>query len=364
MAVDDPSAPPTPADSAQLAQLRVPLEDAGAVFESRDASGRTPVVVVPLRNLRVRFDFLAIAAALVIVGSLVLAFGWNGLLAIGAFVAAGVLAFLALMSAFFVRVPEGTSALIVQSGKHTGERGPGAHFLPPWIIVSHVVTRRQVPFALPRIEAPTCDNVSASIDAMATFSIADAGRFVYTIAVPDFDVVLQAACAQAVRSVLRGETWSSVLDMSTAQADTLRDAIDAEVRAYGVQIDHLSITQARPELAFMQAEQARQLAVVQRAEQAERQTLAERRQHDEDTLVDLRLSHLEQALRRYPAAANWEWQGAQLDVARALANNHRAVVQLGRPADMLSALLLQQQAGESPAPNGESADQGNAPPPG
>ncbi|HET6318646.1 MAG TPA: hypothetical protein VFG86_19495, partial [Chloroflexota bacterium] len=64
MAVDDPSAPPTPADSAQLAQLRVPLEDAGAVFESRDASGRTPVVVVPLRNLRVRFDFLAIAAAL------------------------------------------------------------------------------------------------------------------------------------------------------------------------------------------------------------------------------------------------------------------------------------------------------------
>jgi hypothetical protein len=56
----------------------------------------------------------------------------------------------------------------------------------------------------------------------------------------------------------------------------------------------------------------------------------------------LRLSHLEEALRRYPAAANWEWQTAQLEVARALASNGRAVVQLGRPADVLNALMLQQ----------------------
>jgi hypothetical protein len=104
----------------------------------------------------------------------------------------------------------------------------------------------------------------------------------------------------------------------------------------------------------LQAEEARQLAIVQRAEQIERQALAERRQRDEGALIDLRLSHLEQALERYPAAANWEWQGAQLDVARALATNGRAVLQLGRPTDVLSALLLQQQAPPVvPTPDGE-----------
>ena len=259
-----------------------------------------------------------------------------------AFAGAVIFIALGLTSAFFVRVPEGTNALLVQSGKHLAALAPGPHVVPPWIVVSHVVTRRQVPFAMPRVDAPTRDNVSASIDALVTFLITDPARFVYSIAVPDFDLVLQATCAQAARTLIRGETWSSVLDMSTESATRLRDDINQHVQPYGVQIEHLSITYARPETAFLQAEGARQLAVVQRAEQVEHQTLAERRQHDNDALLDLRLSHLEDALRRYPTAANWEWQSAQLEVARALASNGRAVVQVGRPADVLSAFLMKQ----------------------
>jgi regulator of protease activity HflC (stomatin/prohibitin superfamily) len=362
MAVDDPTAQPSPIDITQLAQVRVPLEDAGAAFETRDASGRTPIVLVPLRNLRIRFDLLGGAAGLVILGSVATALGWNAALSMLCFALAIVLCGVGLMSAFFVRVPEGTTALLVSGGRHLGVLGPGPHVVPPWIVVSHVVTRRQIPFALPRVVAPTHDNVSASIDALATFSIADPARFVYSIAVPDFDLVLQATCAQATRSLIRGESWSSVLDLSADQAATLRLAIDTDVRAYGVQIDHLNITHARPDPAFMQAEEGRQLAVVQRAEQAERQTLAEHRQHDQDALFDLRLSHLEEALGRYPHAANWEWQGAQLDVVRALASNGRAVVQLGRPADVLSALLLHL-AGDTPAANGDAPPVNPPPPP-
>jgi regulator of protease activity HflC (stomatin/prohibitin superfamily) len=337
------------ADSAQLAQVRVPLEDAGSVFESRDANGRTPIVLLPLRNLRIRFDFLALAAGLVVLGALALAFEWHFLLVVAPFAAAAVLAALGLVSAFFVRVPEGTSALLVSGGRHLSVLAPGPHVVPPWIVVSHVVTRRQVPFAVPRVEAPTRDNVSASLDALATFSIADPARFVYSIAVPDFDIVLQATCHQAARVLIRGEAWAGMLDLSSDQAAALRAAIDAEMQAYGVRIDHLSITHARPDPAFMQAEEGRQLAIVQRAEQAERQTLAERRQHDQDALLELRLAHLEEALRRYPAAANWEWQGAQLEVARALASNGRAVVQLGKPTDVLNALFLQQLNDRQPA---------------
>src|SRR3982750_1435571 len=111
MAGEDLSTLTPDTDDAQLAQIRVPLEDAGAVFESRDANGRTPVVVVPLRNLRIRFDFLAVAVGLLAAGSLILLFGWSFVLALIAFVIAAVLAGLGLMSAFFVRVPEGTHAL-------------------------------------------------------------------------------------------------------------------------------------------------------------------------------------------------------------------------------------------------------------
>jgi hypothetical protein len=151
-ALDDGVAP------AQLAQVRVPLEEAGAVFENRDASGRTPVVLVPLRNLRVRFDFLGIAGGLLLFGIVTLLLNWSFLLTVAGFACALVLAALGLISAFFVRVPEGTSAMLVQSGRHLRVLAPGPHVVPPWIVVSHVVTRRQVPFALPRIEAPT-DNV-------------------------------------------------------------------------------------------------------------------------------------------------------------------------------------------------------------
>ena len=301
---------------------------------------------------------MAIAAVLALAGIVTLLFNWSFLLTVAAFVAALLFAALGLTSAFFVRVPEGTNAMLVQGGRHLGVLAPGPHVVPPWIVVSHVVTRRQVPFALPRIEAPTQDNVAATIDALATFSIADPARFVYSIAVPDFDLVLQAACAQASRSLIRSQSWSTILDLSIDQAETLRAAIDADVHTYGVHIDHLSITHARPGPAFLQAEEGRQLAIVQRAEQTERQVLAERRQRDAGALIDLRLAQLEQALEHYPAAANWEWQGAQLDVARALASNGRAVLQLGKPTDVLSALLLQQQQGPAvaPAANGEQPE--------
>src|SRR3954453_15658398 len=118
MADSDPGGPDAGIAPTQLAQVRVPLEDAGAVFESRDASGRRPVVLVPLRNLRIRFDFLATAAGLLLFGIVTLLLNWNFLLTMAGFVGASALAALGLTSAFFVRVPEGTSAMLVQSGRH------------------------------------------------------------------------------------------------------------------------------------------------------------------------------------------------------------------------------------------------------
>ena len=53
----------------------------------------------------------------------------------------------------------------------------------------------------------------------------------------------------------------------------------------------------------------------------------------------MRLARLEEALGRYPRAADWEWQTEQLAVARALAGNTRAVVQFNGVADLTSAMV-------------------------
>ncbi len=359
----------------QLGQERVPLHEASAVFETPDANGRTPIVLVPTRPLRLRLDLLGGAAALLVIGILAITLGSNFLLAIIAFAAAVVLAALGAFSAFMVRVPEGTTALLVQGGRHRGTLGPGSHVVMPWVAVSHVITRRQIPFELPRAEALTSDNVRARIDLLLTFVIGDPGRFVYAIAAPDFDLVLQAAGYDAVRSLFRGLTWTGVLEMDREHSDLLRTRIDDRVRPFGVEIGHLSITYARPHDALLASEEGRQIAVAQRAEAAEQHALAEQRLQSEQALAAVRLRaelgreqdrlqaqvqqaearrrvseiesetqaehlrRLEAMLSEFPRAAEWDWQSEQLEVVRALAANTRAVVQLGHLSDVARTLL-------------------------
>jgi hypothetical protein len=107
------------------------------------------------------------------------------------------------------------------------------------------------------------------------------------------------------------------------------------------------------------------LAVAQRAEQIEKQALAQQRQADAETLERdallvhlmqaqahqqvvtleaqteaLRLAQLEERLHRFPHAAQYDWQSQQLEVARALAGNTRAVLQVGSAGDIPQALLV------------------------
>jgi hypothetical protein len=54
----------------------------------------------------------------------------------------------------------------------------------------------------------------------------------------------------------------------------------------------------------------------------------------------LRLERLEERLKAFPLAAQYEWESAQLEVARSLAGNPRAVVQVGNVGDVTRALVL------------------------
>ena len=149
-----------------------------------------------------------------------------------------------------------------------------------------------------------------------------------------------------------------MLDLGDADAERLRAEIGKALEPYGVVVVRVVVTHVMPPLDFMASREARRLASVQRAEEAERHALALLRQADQEeleqqrikareTAIELeaanevaRLTRLEERLRAYPNAVHWDVETQRLEVARALAGNTRAMVQVGPAADVAASLLM------------------------
>lgn len=361
----------------QLVQVRAAIEEAAEVF-GRKEGGRTPIVVIPNRQNRIRWG-------LVVLGLILLGGGGAAATALRQPIVGTIalpLAILCILFGFlralYIQVPEGVNALLARGGKHVNTVGAGLHIIPPWVVVSHLVTRKEIPYDAPVKEAPTKDNVRAAIDTSITFMVTDPYRFVYGISATGFDQVFQAACQDALRSMVRLVTSDQVNDLARQETAGLRQALGTDVEQYGVTITKINITDARPPAEFLHSQEARQLAVLQRAEQAEQQALAQRRQADQEALARqqvvarverereelqvqvqqaearrriaeldaeaemVRFAKVEESLRSNPLAAQRELQMAQLDVSRALAGNSRAVLQVGRADDLVNAFVMRE----------------------
>ena len=364
MAVDQSSGAMTP-DYTQLTSVRVPLDQAADAFVSPDASGRTPIVVLTRRQNRISNVSLLIAVLILAGGILWSVLAGNFLLISAAIPLSLVFFVLAIFRSFLVRIPEGAYGLLQQRGKYLRTIESGTQILPPWIVVSHLVTRRIIPFDVPVQEAPTQNNVRSTVQALVTFTISDAYRFVYSISASDFDQVFQAACQNTLRAMVRQISSDEVNNLTRRDTSELRDALSNASEPYGVKMVKVNIIYAHPPVDFVRSQEARQLAMLQQAEQAEQQALLQRKQTDGETLArqaviarvererdelqeqvqkaeirrhvveleaeaeELRLAKLQERLNSYPRAAEWEWAGEQLEVARGLASNTHAVVQMG-----------------------------------
>jgi hypothetical protein len=64
---------------------------------------------------------------------------------------------------------------------------------------------------------------------------------------------------------------------------------------------------------------------------------------------ELRLAKLEERLARYPRAAQWDWDGVQFEVARALAGNSRVLVH-ARGIDDLARVVMTRETALDQAP--------------
>src|SRR5690349_8321537 len=196
MAEEHAESAPAPTYS-QLTQRRVPLHEAAEVFSQPDAAGRIPIVVIPQRLYRF-VNPPIIGAGVVLIAGLLLATIFDAaFLTILGLILALVLLALGIILWFFVQIPEGVNALLARSGRYQQTIGAGLHLLPPYIAVTHLVTRREIPFDVPVVAAITADDVRAEADMLVTFAITEPQRFVHQISAPDYDQVFQAACQEA-----------------------------------------------------------------------------------------------------------------------------------------------------------------------
>jgi regulator of protease activity HflC (stomatin/prohibitin superfamily) len=380
-------------DYAQLSQARVPLDQAGEVFAQKDARGRTPVVLVPINPNRIRNSFVLAGVAVLVVG-IIVGLLWNEWVwpTLGTPLGVALIAF-GLYRSFLVRVPEGATALLSRAGRYARTLEAGTQVVPPWYAVSHLVTRREIPYDVPAVEAFTKDNVRATVDTLITFTISDPYRFVYSITADDFDAILLAACLDAIRRGVRQLPADKIADLTRQETTWLHQVLNAEVEPYGVAIAKINVTDARPPEEFLRSQESRQLAVFQRAEQAEKQALAQRLQANVEALgrqraiaqverereelqaqvqqaetrkriaeleaetEELRLSAMEARLQKYPQAAEYELKRAQLEIARALAGNTRAVLQIGEADDILRSFVIREFLQDVPGPDQRPLDE-------
>jgi regulator of protease activity HflC (stomatin/prohibitin superfamily) len=361
--------PPTDASGSstipyvQLTQARVPLEEAGAAFTVPDASGRLPIVVLPEQPSRIRNEFVMIGIVAIVCGVL-----FDIEIAIrGGLVGLGLVAiFLGVFRSFMVPVPEGARALLLKAGRFSRSVGPGRHIVAPWIIVSHVVTLREIPFSASAVAVPTRDDVRVDLDLLLTFTIAQPEKFVFEIAAPDFDQVCQAAAFEAIREMVRTKAADEMLDLGGEDYARLRSVIGEALAPYGIEVRRVVVTHVEPPAEFMDSRESRRLAAVRRDEQTEQLALEERLQADRDALerqriaarreqIDLeaanealRLERLEERLTAYPAASRQDVLDRRIAVASQLAGNTRAMVQVGPGGDVADALILDSLADEAP----------------
>lgn len=382
--------------SQQLTQVYVPIDKATAAFATRGADGTIPLVVIPEHSFRLKLDWIALGIVTLIIGAVGGSSLGNTLLISLAIIVGLLLVALGLYRSFRIFIPEGVKALLAQGGRYTRTIGSGPHLLRPWVAITHLISRREIPFDVPVLEAPTQDNVRANVDILITFSITDPYKFVFNISADDFDQVFQASCQDSLRAMVREITSDQVIDLVRTDLAELRRRLSDDVEPYGVTIMKIAVTYAQLPAEFMRSQEARQLAILQQAEQAEKQALALRRQHDEAELARqqvmakvaqekeelqievqraevrrkvveleaeaeaLRLARLEDRLKQHPLAVKWEWQGSQLAVAESLAGNTRAVVQMGEADPLVRTLLMRDFAGAATAPGDEASPDGSS----
>ncbi|MFC0407493.1 protease modulator HflC [Roseomonas elaeocarpi] len=199
----------------------------------------------------------------------------NRLLALG--VAAAVVLILVTSTLFTVNQTQ--QVMITQFGRPVRIiQTPGLHAKIPLIQTVVTFDRRLLDFEAPGEEVILSDQRRLIVDSFARFEITDPQRYYETVGAQENGIRarLSSIVSSSLRRVLGNETLLAVLSNDRLRImNTIRDQVNAEARAFGIQVEDVRIRRADfPEentqaiLSRMQSERER-VAREARAEGAE-----------------------------------------------------------------------------------------------
>jgi regulator of protease activity HflC (stomatin/prohibitin superfamily) len=356
----------------QIVEVTATPLNASEAIDEPDEQGRVPVMVRIRRQAPINPIWILVAIGLSASGVfLPLTVALRAMIIVAAVVAL----FVGLASRLFMRIPPGTVGLVARAGRHQAVLDAGIRRVNPALSLTHVVTTRELAFDVPVAAVRSSDGVNVNVDLVLTLGISDPVKLAYSITTRDLDQFIHATCQEAVRLLVRGIEALTALDLGPAEADRLRQAIDAKLAAYGVDARAVAFTRVLLPEALTASLEAKRLSAVQLSEEQGNFALEERRLSDRANLIAmeqdsrrkaleleseaeaLRLGKLEERLRAYPLAARYDLETQRLQVAQQLAGNTRAVVSLGAN-DLLSGLLTAQLSGDAmPQRSGDVDDE-------
>ena len=226
--------------------------------EAGDAGGRTSTVnvispVVIAKNHRSWFwVVLAIGFAVFgIIGGSVLSFapglssvlfGWHFWLILLLYVG------FQLWKNTYVMIPDGCQALITRFGKVVTTVESGRHYiLNPWNRVGYIVNVvKEYPYNAPIREAPTQDQVNASVDLFLQFRINEPRDFIFSLGgVNGFSEKLQNAISEQTRALIYSQRAEEIYDLIGESTNELLVSLNEQFMP-AVEFVNANITHAEP----------------------------------------------------------------------------------------------------------------------
>lgn len=196
---------------------------------------------------------------------------------------------------WYQEIPEGFNAIVVRLGKDLGVYSPGFHYMPPWMRVTHLVTKQLVVFDTPVKDCKTADNVTVNLDVMILFEILDGHTFVFNLGPEKLDGLMRAAQEEALRAMASSVTADRVLELQGSNTDNIVAEMNQKfTNNYGVKIHDMTVKHVQLPRDLMDTLQKKTIFVSKEIEAVRQQELKvmvmnndnERRKMDGELLVE------------------------------------------------------------------------------
>ena len=144
-----------------------------------------------------------------------------------------------VLLSFLREVKQYERGVVLTMGKYTSLRKPGWSIIVPVFQAMEKVDLRVKAVDVPDQKVITRDNVSASINAVIYYKVADAARAV--LEVENFRYAVSQLAQTTMRNVVGGAELDEVLANREELSNKIRQIIDAETDQWGIKVDNVEL---------------------------------------------------------------------------------------------------------------------------